>query len=194
MIRMSLSGVAAAVLLAAPLLAVSAPAAFAAPVASGVSPIIPLPLRPIVPVAQRACAAKTASGLGYTALKTGTGPKAGASDFVLINYIGYLAADGSTFDQAMTAPLNLEGVIPGFAEGIGMMPRGSVYRLCIPAALGYGAQASGPIPANSNLVFQIELLDSKTAAEVQALQQQAQAAQAGQQAGAAAQPPAATGR
>lgn len=131
--------------------------------------IIPLPLQPVVPAAQRTCTAKTASGLGYAVLRAAEGPKAGATDYVLINYIGYLAASGQVFDQAMTAPLTVDGVIPGFGEALKMVPRGAVWRFCIPAALGYGAKAAGPIPANSDLVFQVELLDSRTAAEVQAM-------------------------
>lgn len=146
--------------LAAALLA----AAAATPAASGP---IPLPLQPVVPAAQRTCTAKTASGLGYSVLKAAEGPKAGATDYVLINYLGYLAADGQVFDQAMTAPMQVNGVIPGFAEGLAMIPRGAVWRLCIPAAQGYGAQGAGPIPANADLVFQVELLDSRTAAEVE---------------------------
>ncbi|MBB6504534.1 hypothetical protein F4693_001507 [Sphingomonas endophytica] len=47
------------------------------------------------------------------------------------------------------------------------MARTGVARFCIPAALGYGARASGPIPANADLVFQVELLDFKTKAEVE---------------------------
>src|SRR3569623_3539850 len=80
--------------LALPLLAapVQAPAAAPAP-ADGA--IIPLPLEPIVPAGQRACTAKTASGLGYTVLREGTGPQPGATATVLINYIGYLAANGT---------------------------------------------------------------------------------------------------
>jgi FKBP-type peptidyl-prolyl cis-trans isomerase FkpA len=66
-----------------------------------------------------------------------------------------------------------------------MMPRGSIYRFCVPAALGYGANGAGDaIPANSDLVFQIELIDSKTAAEVAAMRK----AQADADAKAAAQP------
>jgi len=56
-------------------------------------------------------------------------------------------------------------VIPGFAQGLQLVSKGSVVRLCIPAALGYGTQGSGSIPANSDLVFQVELLDFKTAAK-----------------------------
>lgn len=137
--------------------------------------IIPLPLNPVIPAAQRSCEAKTASGVGYTALRSATGAKPAAGDVVLINYIGYLAAGGQTFDQAMRAPLPVDDVVPGFSEGVKLIPVGAIYRLCIPASLGYGARDAGQIPANSDLVFQVELLDKKTMAEVQAMQAQAQA-------------------
>lgn len=136
--------------------------------------IIPLPLNPVIPAAQRSCEAKTASGVGYTALRSATGAKPAAGDVVLINYIGYLAAGGQTFDQAMRAPLPVDDVVPGFSEGVKLIPVGAIYRLCIPASLGYGARDAGQIPANSDLVFQVELLDKKTMAEVQAMQAQAQ--------------------
>ena len=132
------------------------------------SAIIALPLNPVVPASQRACATRTASGLGYSVLRAGTGGKPGATDFVLINYIGYLAASGATFDQAMSTPMTVDGVIPGFGEGLALMPAGSIYRICVPAALGYGAVANGPIPASSDLVFQVELLDFRSKAEVEA--------------------------
>jgi FKBP-type peptidyl-prolyl cis-trans isomerase FkpA len=153
-------------------------AAAATPAAAANPAIIPLPLQPMVPAAQRTCTAKTATGLGYSVLRAAEGPKAGANDYVLINYIGYLAADGQVFDQAMTTPMQVDAVIPGFSEGLKMVPRGAVYRLCIPAALGYGAEGTGPIPANADLVFQIELLDSRTQAEVAAMQSAASAASA----------------
>jgi FKBP-type peptidyl-prolyl cis-trans isomerase FkpA len=132
--------------------------------------IIKLPLQPQVAADLRVCSAKTASGLGYAVLREGTGPKPGKTDFVLISYIGYLAATGQVFDQNQGTPLSLDNVIPGFAEGLQLMPRGSVWRLCVPAALGYGLTGAGDaVPANSDLVFQIELIDSKTAAEVDAM-------------------------
>ena len=149
--------------------------------AASTAPIIKLPLQPQVGAELRSCTAKTASGLGYSALREGTGPKPGKTDFVLIGYIGYLATTGQVFDQNPGTPLSLDSVIPGFAEGLQLMSRGSVYRLCVPAALGYGATGAGAaIPANSDLVFQIELIDSKTAVEVEALRKAQQAADSAQ--------------
>ncbi len=163
-------------MLAAALAVIAASAA--APSVPAPSAVIPLPLQPVVPAAQRTCTAKTASGLGYSVLRAAEGVKAGATDYVLINYIGYLAASGQVFDQAMSTPMTVDGVISGFGEGLQLVPRGGVWRFCIPAALGYGARAAGPVPANADLVFQVELLDSRTLAEVQAMR-------------AAAEPPAA---
>jgi FKBP-type peptidyl-prolyl cis-trans isomerase FkpA len=141
------------------------------------SPIIPLPLNPVVDAGHRSCTAKTASGLGYTELRAAPAgaAKPGDADVVLINYLGYLAANGAVFDQAMRTPMPVSGVISGFGEGIKLAAKGAVMRLCIPAAIGYGAQASGPIPANSDLVFQVELIDFKSMAEIEAMQKQAEA-------------------
>lgn len=160
-----------------PPVAVALGLVLAAPTASATAQpadgIIPLPLQPVVPAAQRSCAAKTASGLGYSELRKGTGPMAGPTDYVLVNYIGYLAASGQVFDQAMTTPMTIDGVIPGFGEGLKLIPRGGVWRFCIPAALGYGKAGSGPIPPDADLVFQVELVDSRTAAEVEAMRREA---------------------
>ncbi|MEG8038153.1 FKBP-type peptidyl-prolyl cis-trans isomerase [Sphingomonas sp. LR60] len=131
--------------------------------------IIPLPLNPVVPAGQRLCSTTAATGLGSTMLRAGTGAKPTAGDVVLVNYIGYLGQTGVVFDQGMRSPLPVDGVIPGFSQGLQTMARGGISRFCIPAALGYGAQASGPIPANADLVFQVELLDFKTAAEVESM-------------------------
>lgn len=127
---------------------------------TGSTAIIPLPLQPIVPTAQRLCAAKTPSGLGYTILRAGVGAKPAKDASVVLNYIGYLAATGAVFDQGMSVPMKLDQVIAGFSEGVQLTGKTGVVRLCIPAAMGYGAQATGPIPANSALVFQVELIES----------------------------------
>jgi len=120
--------------------------------------LIPLPLKQIIPAGQRLCTAKTPSGLGFRVLRPAAGAKPAADATVTVHYIGYLASSGEVFDQGMDVAFPIKRVIPGFSEGLGLMPAGSVYRLCIPAALGYGDQETGPIPANSDLVFQVELL------------------------------------
>lgn len=178
-------------LVARPLAALAAPLVALMPgtpnaVAQTPAEILPVPLKPIVPAAQRACAAKTASGLGYTVLQPASGPKPGKTDYTLINYIGFLAADGAVFDQNRTAPLPVDKVVPGFGEGLQLLSKGEIARFCIPAALGYGTKGGGPIPPNADLVFQVELVDFKTAAEVEAIQKQAAAENA---APAAAAPP-----
>ncbi len=143
--------------------------------------ILPVPLNPVVPAAQRVCSAKTASGLGTRMLKQAAGAKPGATDYVLVNYIGYLAADGTVFDQNAGQAFPAGGLIKGFTEGLQLMSKGSVWRFCIPAALGYGEKSTGPIPANSDLVFQVELVDFKTEAEVAAMRADVQKQAAQQQ-------------
>jgi FKBP-type peptidyl-prolyl cis-trans isomerase FkpA len=154
----------------------------AAPAAKPVQPstvAVPMPLNPVVAPAQRLCTARTASGLGTLVLKPATGPKPAKADYVLVNYVGYLAANGEVFDQGMQAAFPVEGVIPGFSEGLQLMDKGSTVRMCVPSALGYGAEGSGPIGPNADLVFQVELVDFKTSAEVEAMRA-AQAAQPAQ--------------
>lgn len=118
-----------------------------------------MPLKLTIPAPQRLCTAKTASGLGFRQLRAGTGSLPAADAMVKVNYIGYFAASGEVFDQGNGAAFPVQGVIAGFGEGARMMPRGAIYRFCIPAALGYGSVDKGPIPANSALVFQVEMLD-----------------------------------
>lgn len=183
-----------AALVAAP--AVAAPAAkrvpaSAATVAAAPAPaaeILPVPLNPVVPAALRVCTAKTASGLGTRVLKAAEGAKPGASDYVLVNYIGYLAANGTVFDQNTSQAFPAGGVIKGFSEGLQLMSKGSVWRFCIPAAIGYGEKGAGPIPANADLVFQVELVDFKTEAEISAMRAEVQKQQAGADAPAQAAP------
>ena len=141
------------------LLAAVALALVAAVVPKLVKTPIPLPLKQIIPAGQRQCAAKPAAGLGILQLRPGTAAHPAASDGVKVNYIGYLAATGEVFDQGMGVEFPVGGVIPGFSQGLMAMGKGGVSRLCIPAALGYGARATGAIPANADLVFQVELVD-----------------------------------
>ncbi len=104
---------------------------------------------------------KTPSGLEYRIVKQGTGPKPSETDTVTVNYTGTLI-DGTKFDssydhgQPISFPLN--GVIPGWTEGLQYMPVGSEYIFYIPPALGYGSQSQPTIPANSTLVFDVTLL------------------------------------
>lgn len=110
----------------------------------------------------------TASGLQYQVLKPGTGDSPTDADVVLIGYKGALR-DGSVFDQNPQAPLQVTGVVPGFSEGLKLMKRGGKYRLWIPPKLGYGDEARGDvIPANSVLIFDVDLIDYKSMAEIQA--------------------------
>lgn len=113
--------------------------------------------------------ALAAAGLAWAALPTlvsvetisaGVGPSPAQDDVAIINYTGKLE-DGTVFDEGTQAPLPLEGVIPGFTEGLLQMQKGGKYTLTIPADKAYGASppAGSPIPANADLTFEIELLD-----------------------------------
>lgn len=108
------------------------------------------------------CKSAAADGLTYTVIKPGKGEKPGADAKVKVNYKGMLAADGSEFDQGDGAEFKVGGVIPGFAQGLQLMQPGGRYRVCIPAALGYGEAGTGPIPANADLVFEVDLLSFTT--------------------------------
>ncbi len=104
----------------------------------------------------------TASGLQYQVLTQGKGAKPGASDSVKVNYKGQLL-DGTEFDSSYKrgepAVLPLQGVIPGWAEGLQLMAVGSKYRFWIPAKLAYGEQAPPMIGPNQVLDFEVELLE-----------------------------------
>ncbi|MEF9978774.1 MAG: FKBP-type peptidyl-prolyl cis-trans isomerase [Thermomonas sp.] len=104
----------------------------------------------------------TASGLQYQIMTEGKGPKPGATDGVKVHYKGTLL-DGKTFDSSYDrgepAVMPLQGVIPGWAEGLQLMPVGSKFKFWIPAQLAYGEQAPPTIGPNQPLVFEVELLE-----------------------------------
>ncbi len=120
----------------------------------------PKPAKPKPPVLT--CKTAAADGLTYTVIKAGKGDKPGADAKVKVNYKGMLTSDGSEFDKGEGAEFKVGGVIPGFAQGLQLMQPGGSYRLCIPSKLGYGEAGTGPIPANADLVFEVELLSFTT--------------------------------
>ena len=116
----------------------------------------PVAAKPKPPVLT--CNVKTPEGLSYTVIRPGKGERPVAESKVTVNYKGMLTANGSEFDSGQDAQFPVGGVIPGFAQGLQLMQPGGSYRLCIPAALGYGEAGTGPIPANADLVFEVDLL------------------------------------
>ncbi|EAB2142575.1 TPA: FKBP-type peptidyl-prolyl cis-trans isomerase [Salmonella enterica] len=115
---------------------------------------------------------KTSStGLLYKVEKEGTGEAPKDSDTVVVNYKGTLI-DGKEFDNSYTRgePLSfrLDGVIPGWTEGLKNIKKGGKIKLVIPPELAYGKTGVPGIPANSTLVFDVELLDIKPAPKADA--------------------------
>lgn len=104
-------------------------------------------------------AVKDPSGLYYQIIKPGTGVSATASSTVEVNYEGILP-DGTGFDKTNGSPVSfpLNGVIPGWTKGIPLVKAGGKILLLIPSALGYGNNATGPIPENSVLIFTVDVL------------------------------------
>lgn len=96
-------------------------------------------------------------------LVVGTGQTAAAGNTVTVHYVGRLL-NGTQFDSSydagrpFTFRLGAGQVIQGWDQGVPGMRVGGRRRLTIPPSLGYGDRAQGPIPANSTLVFEIELL------------------------------------
>ena len=100
-------------------------------------------------------------GLQYKILKQGDGPKPTPNDKVVCNYRGTLV-NGTEFDSSYKrnepATFPVTGVIKGWTEALQLMSVGSKWQLYIPSDLAYGPPGRGPIPPNSTLIFDIELL------------------------------------
>ena len=109
------------------------------------------------------------NGLKYVDIKTGSGPAAHNGSTVTVNYTGWLASTCQKFDssydshgsqpaQPFSFPLGQGQVVKGWDNGLVGMKAGGIRRLFIPSALGYGSQANGPIPANSDLIFDVQMV------------------------------------
>jgi len=100
----------------------------------------------------------TASGLQYQILAEGNGNRPGATDFVTVNYAGSLIS-GQVFDKGDGIRFPLNGVIPGWTEGLQLMQQGAKFRFYIPSALAYGNRGAGHvIPPDATLIFDVELV------------------------------------
>ena len=112
----------------------------------------------------------TETGLQYRHDTEGTGEKPGPTDKVTVHYKGTLL-DGTEFDSSykrgepISFPLN--GVIPGWTEGLQLMKVGGKTTFYIPQDLAYGARPNpgGPIPPYATLIFEVELLGIEDAPE-----------------------------
>lgn len=108
------------------------------------------------------------SGLQYKIITEGKGPKPKSTDTVSVNYRGTLI-DGTEFDSSYkrNEPVSfpLDKVIPGWTEGIQLLPVGSKAQLVIPANLAYGENAPPQIGPNATLIFEVELLEIKKPSE-----------------------------
>ncbi|MBR2370332.1 MAG: FKBP-type peptidyl-prolyl cis-trans isomerase [Paludibacteraceae bacterium] len=103
----------------------------------------------------------TESGLQYKVVKMGKGKKPSATDRVKVHYHGTLI-DGKVFDSSVErgepALFALNQVIPGWTEGLQLMPVGSKFTFYIPSELAYGDRETGEIKPFSALIFEVELL------------------------------------
>ncbi|MBU4017484.1 FKBP-type peptidyl-prolyl cis-trans isomerase, partial [Patescibacteria group bacterium] len=99
-------------------------------------------------------------------IKVGDGREVKNGDTVVIDYLGTLP-DGTKFDSSydrgepFETQIGTGQVIKGWDLGVVGMKVGGKRKLTIPPSLGYGEQATGPIPANSTLIFEVELVDVK---------------------------------
>ena len=104
------------------------------------------------------------SGLRYEIVKQGEGPAPKPTETVRVHYTGTLV-DGTVFDSSVQrnepAEFPLDGVIPGWTEGLQKISKGGKIKLYVPPSLAYGDDARGNIPPSSTLIFDVEMLDIK---------------------------------
>jgi len=124
------------------------------------------------------------SSVKVETLVAGQGLSPTKDDVALINYKGMLT-DGKVFDEGKQVALAVDQFVPGFTQALEQMQRGGKYSVSIPAELGYGDQQAGEIPPNSDLIFEVELLDFRSKAEIEQQQRLMQQLQQMQQQGGA---------
>lgn len=127
----------------------------------------------------------TDSGLQFQTIKAGEGPSPTPSDVALVGYKGMLI-DGTVFDENPNAPFPVGQVVPGFSEALQKMQVGGEYKIWIPSELGYGPDdQTNPqtgevaIPGGSVLIFDVNLIDFKSQAEIEEFRKQAEQLQGG---------------
>lgn len=96
----------------------------------------------------------------------GLGASPTLEDVVLIKYKGTLP-DGKVFDQSEQTAMPVAGVVPGFSRALLKMQKHGSYKIHIPWQLGYGDKQAGPIPAKTDLDFEVTLIDFRNRAEVE---------------------------
>lgn len=138
--------------------------------------------------------AATPKTFSIDTLQAGTGGNPQDGDMVFVRYTGKLASNGEVFDESQDIPLPVEGLFPagspfpvekdatieGFYQGLQQMQKGGKYELYIPADMAYGSEPppGAPIPADADLVFEVEVVDFMSRetfdAKLMQLQQQMQ--------------------
>ena len=105
---------------------------------------------------------KPEAGLVVQPLIKGKGAKVGQHQSVSANYTGWLASDGkqfdSSWDRGQASDFSLDQVVKGWQQGLAGQTVGSQVLLVIPPDLGYGSQKQQSIPANSTLIFVVDIL------------------------------------
>lgn len=103
----------------------------------------------------------TQTGLQYKIIKQGTGKTPKASDTVVVTYKGQ-TVEGVVFDERKEpTTVKIDGLIPGWVEGLQLMKEGAEFELYIPPKLGFGENGGGQIPPNATLIFNVKLLEVK---------------------------------
>ena len=105
-------------------------------------------------------ATRHTTGMYYQIVNPGSGATPNINSILNVRYTGPLT-DGTVFDSQTVNPVSFQinQVILGWQVGLPLIQKGGVIRLIIPSSMGYGCQANGPIPANSILYFEVELVD-----------------------------------